>query len=182
VKKNRDEAAVAAALAARNLRGRRPRNLLEAAIVAARARATLGEISSAMENAFGRYVATTKSISGVYAANMSKNEDFEKAQQLANEFAEQEGRRPRIMVAKLGQDGHDRGAKIIATAFADLGFDVDIGRCSKRPQKPPDRPPKTTCTSSASPRWPPATKPWCRKPLPNWKNWAAGIFSWWWAG
>ncbi len=108
-------------------------NLLELAIAAARARATLGEISSAMEKTFGRYAATTKSISGVYAANMKQNEDFEKARQMADAFAEQEGRRPRIMVAKLGQDGHDRGAKIIATAFADLGFDVDIGPLFQTP-------------------------------------------------
>ena len=107
--------------------------LLHLAITAARARATLGEISSAMEAAFGRYAATTKSITGVYAASMSKNEDFEKARRMANEFAELEGRRPRIMVAKLGQDGHDRGAKIIATAFADLGFDVDIGPLFQTP-------------------------------------------------
>jgi len=153
LKKNRDEVAVAAALAAvaqaaeghtsapahqgsadgKATAGKQSANLLETAIAAARTRATLGEISSAMEKTFGRYVATTKSISGVYAANMSKNEDFEKAQQLANEFAELEGRHPHIMVAKLGQNDHDRGAKIIATAFADLGFDVDIGPLFQTP-------------------------------------------------
>ncbi len=140
LKNSRDKVAVAAALAAvaqaaasTSPSNKGDQNLLEAAIAAARARATLGEISSAMEKTFGRYVATTKSISGVYAANMSNNEDFLKAQQLADAFAEQEGRRPRIMVAKLGQDGHDRGAKIIATAFADLGFDVDIGPLFQTP-------------------------------------------------
>ena len=133
LKKNRDEVAVAAALAAVEQATKDGANLLEVSIAAARARATLGEISSAMEKTFGRYVATSKSISGVYAANMSNNEDFEKAQRLADAFAEQEGRRPRIMVAKLGQDGHDRGAKIIATAFADLGFDVDIGPLFQTP-------------------------------------------------
>jgi methylmalonyl-CoA mutase len=140
LKYNRDEVAVAAALAAvtqaaasTSPSNKGEQNLLESAISAARARATLGEISSAMEKTFGRYVATTKSISGVYAANMRNNEDFVKAQQLADAFAEQEGRRPRIMVAKLGQDGHDRGAKIIATAFADLGFDVDIGPLFQTP-------------------------------------------------
>jgi methylmalonyl-CoA mutase len=134
VKKGRDIKAVEAALAAlATVAATGEGNLLEAAVVAARARATLGEISLAMEKTFGRYVATTKSVSGVYAANMSQNEDFDKARQLANEFAEQEGRRPRIMVAKLGQDGHDRGAKIIATAFADLGFDVDIGPLFQTP-------------------------------------------------
>ncbi len=141
VKSSRDAAAVATALATLKAAAENPTtnnqqpttNLLEAAITAARARATLGEISSAMEAAFGRYAATTKSITGVYAASMSKNEDFEKARRMADEFAELEGRRPRIMVAKLGQDGHDRGAKIIATAFADLGFDVDIGPLFQTP-------------------------------------------------
>jgi len=108
-------------------------NLLALAIEAARARATLGEISQAMENAFGRYSATTRTVAGVYAASMEKNDDFEKARAMADAFAEQEGRRPRILVAKLGQDGHDRGAKVIATAFADLGFDVDIGPLFQTP-------------------------------------------------
>jgi len=108
-------------------------NLLALAIEAARARATLGEISQAMENVFGRYSATTRTVAGVYAASMKKNEDFEKARAMTDAFAEQEGRRPRILVAKLGQDGHDRGAKVIATAFADLGFDVDIGPLFQTP-------------------------------------------------
>lgn len=134
VKASRNEAKVQAALSTiEQAAGTGTENLLACAIDAARARATLGEISTAMENVFGRYTATTKTISGVYAANMSKNEDFENARRLANDFAEQEGRRPRIMIAKLGQDGHDRGAKIIATAFADLGFDVDIGPLFQTP-------------------------------------------------
>ncbi len=108
-------------------------NLLELAIQAARARATLGEISLAMEKAFGRYTATTRTVAGVYAGAMEKNDDFEKARAMSDAFAEQEGRRPRILVAKLGQDGHDRGAKVIATAFADLGFDVDIGPLFQTP-------------------------------------------------
>ena len=108
-------------------------NLLALAITAARARATLGEISQALENAFGRYTATTRTITGVYAATMTNNTDFKMARQQADEFAELEGRRPRILVAKLGQDGHDRGARIIATAFADLGFDVDIGPLFQTP-------------------------------------------------
>ncbi|MBK8968061.1 MAG: methylmalonyl-CoA mutase [Saprospiraceae bacterium] len=108
-------------------------NLLELAIQAARARATLGEISLAMEKAFGRYTATTRTVAGVYAGAMEKNDDFEKARAMSDTFAEQEGRRPRILVAKLGQDGHDRGAKVIATAFADLGFDVDIGPLFQTP-------------------------------------------------
>jgi methylmalonyl-CoA mutase len=134
VKNSRDKQAVEAALATlASVAATGEGNLLEAAVAAARARATLGEISLAMEKTFGRYVATTKSVSGVYAANMSQNEEFDNARQLADEFAGQEGRRPRIMVAKLGQDGHDRGAKIIATAFADLGFDVDIGPLFQTP-------------------------------------------------
>ena len=108
-------------------------NLLEKAVQAARLRATLGEISYAMERHFGRYVAQTKSVSGVYSSEISSDDDFRKARQLSDQFAELEGRRPRIMVAKLGQDGHDRGAKVIATSFADLGFDVDIGPLFQTP-------------------------------------------------
>ncbi len=108
-------------------------NLLELAIEAARERATLGEISAAMEQEFGRYSATTRTISGVFAKEMHNNKDFDHVKQLADQFASEEGRRPRIMVAKLGQDGHDRGAKIIATAFADLGFDVDMGPLFQTP-------------------------------------------------
>ncbi|MBC8172965.1 MAG: methylmalonyl-CoA mutase [Chitinophagales bacterium] len=101
-------------------------NLLSLAIEAARTRATLGEISDAMEAVFGRFKATTQSVTGVYQNEVMQNESFIKAKELSDAFAEKEGRRPRIMVTKLGQDGHDRGAKIIATAFADIGFDVDI--------------------------------------------------------
>ena len=108
-------------------------NLLEAAIECARKRATLGEISDAMEKSFGRFTAVTRSISGVYSNEIKMNDDFKKAQLLADEFATLEGRRPRIMIAKLGQDGHDRGAKVIATSFADLGFDVDIGPLFQTP-------------------------------------------------
>lgn len=108
-------------------------NLLELAVDAARKRATLGEISSAMEKVFGRYQATIKSISGVYSSEISMNEDFVKARQMADDFAAKEGRRPRIMIAKIGQDGHDRGAKVIATSFADIGFDVDIGPLFQTP-------------------------------------------------
>ena len=102
-------------------------NLLALSIEAALARATLGEISSALENAYGRYNASIKSITGVYKKELDMDPDFEKAKKMANEFAEKEGRRPRIMIAKIGQDGHDRGAKIVATGYADIGFDVDIG-------------------------------------------------------
>lgn len=102
-------------------------NLLELAIVAARHRATLGEISDAMEKVFGRFKADHKTISGVYIHTMKKDKDFENALALSDQFAKKFGRRPRILVAKMGQDGHDRGAKVIATSFADIGFDVDMG-------------------------------------------------------
>lgn len=108
-------------------------NLLEAAVTAARERATLGEISDAMEKVFGRYQAQIRSVSGIYSSEAMEDKDFIKAKALADKFAELEGRRPRIMVAKMGQDGHDRGAKIIATSFADVGFDVDIGPLFQTP-------------------------------------------------
>lgn len=108
-------------------------NLLEIAIEAARNRATLGEISDALESVFGRFKAQIKSFSGVYSAAIKNDESFEKAKQLADKFAKQEGRRPRIMIAKMGQDGHDRGAKVVATGYADVGFDVDIGPLFQTP-------------------------------------------------
>lgn len=108
-------------------------NLLALAVDAARERATLGEISDALEKVFGRHQAIIRSISGVYKAEVSDNEQFQKAKQMADDFATLEGRRPRILIAKMGQDGHDRGAKIIATSFADLGFDVDMGPLFQTP-------------------------------------------------
>lgn len=108
-------------------------NLLELAVIAARERATLGEISLAMEKVFGRFTANNKTITGVYAKEISMDTKFKEARALSDEFAEKDGRRPRIMIAKLGQDGHDRGAKIIATSFADLGFDVDMGPLFQTP-------------------------------------------------
>jgi len=108
-------------------------NLLEIAVEAARNRATLGEISFALESIFGRFKAQIKSFSGVYSAAIKNDENFEKAKQLADAFAKQEGRRPRIMIAKMGQDGHDRGAKVVATGYADVGFDVDIGPLFQTP-------------------------------------------------
>ena len=110
-------------------------NLLELAIEAARKSATLGEISYACESVFGRYQAQSSSISGVYKMEIDNNPHFKKAQELTNAFAQQKGRRPRIMVAKMGQDGHDRGAKVVATSFADLGFDVDMGPLFQTPQE-----------------------------------------------
>ncbi len=108
-------------------------NLLELAVNAARLRATLGEISSALEKVFSRYQAVSRTISGVYSSESHGDPEFKKALAMAQEFAEMEGRRPRILVAKMGQDGHDRGAKVIATAFADLGFDVDVGPLFQTP-------------------------------------------------
>ena len=111
------------------------KNLLELAIYAAEQRATLGEISTALEKSFGRYVAKNKIISGVYKMEIQKNKIFKKALDISDKFANEKGRRPRIMIAKMGQDGHDRGAKIIATSFADLGFDVDIGPLFQTPKE-----------------------------------------------
>ncbi|MGA3105609.1 MAG: methylmalonyl-CoA mutase [Terriglobales bacterium] len=108
-------------------------NLLEFAVEAARERATLGEISAALENVWGRYEATTRSIAGVYSSESGNAEEFKKAQQMVADFEKAEGRRPRILVAKMGQDGHDRGSKVISTAFADVGFDVDIGPLFQTP-------------------------------------------------
>jgi methylmalonyl-CoA mutase len=110
-------------------------NLLALAVEAARERATLGEISDALEKEFGRYKAQIKSFSGVYSKEIKKDPSFEKAREMANEFAELEGRRPRIMIAKMGQDGHDRGAKVVATGYADVGFDVDIGPLFQTPKE-----------------------------------------------
>ena len=130
----RDEAAVKAALAkiteyARNGEG----NLLEAAVEAAHLRATLGEISDACEDVAGRYKAVIRTISGVYSAESKDDESFREACRLTDEFAKKEGRRPRVMVAKMGQDGHDRGAKVVATGYADCGFDVDMGMLFQTP-------------------------------------------------
>ena len=149
LKKNRNQDAVAAALGrlretARIKMERSPEpgsgekngdgeNLLALAIEAARVRATLGEISAALEDAFGRHNAASKSFSGVYSKEIKNDKTFIEARALANRFAEQEGRRPRILIAKMGQDGHDRGARVVATGYADLGFDVDIGPLFQTP-------------------------------------------------
>ena len=135
LKAERDEQAVAKALAAIEAATESDDNLLALAVEAAKVRATLGEISLALENKWGRYKATTKTISGVYSKEMVQNEDFEKAREASDAFAKKEGRRPRIMVAKMGQDGHDRGAKVVATSFADLGFDVDMGPLFQTPKE-----------------------------------------------
>lgn len=120
--------------AARDFMEERPhKNLLECSVEAARNRATLGEISEAMENAFGRYRAEIQTFTGVYAQAIEEDSSFARARELSDRFANEEGRRPRILVAKMGQDGHDRGAKVVATAYADLGFDVDIGALFQTP-------------------------------------------------
>jgi methylmalonyl-CoA mutase len=108
-------------------------NLLEFCVIAAKKRATLGEISDAIEKISGRYKAVTKMISGVYSSESRNDKDFQKAKELCEKFAKLEGRQPRIMIAKLGQDGHDRGAKVVATGYADLGFDVDVGPLFQTP-------------------------------------------------
>jgi len=131
----RDEAACQAALDALTRRAAEGGNLLEAAVVAARARASVGEISMAMEKQFGRHRAEVKTLAGVYGAAYEGDEGFAAIQRSVEQFAEDEGRRPRMLVVKMGQDGHDRGAKVIATAFADIGFDVDVGPLFQTPEE-----------------------------------------------
>ena len=136
IKKNRDTKLALQALdalteAAKTGQG----NLLELAIVAAKQRCTVEEITEAMAKVFGRYTAKIRSINGIYAKEMKNNTKYEKAKELTHKFEKLYGRRPRILVAKIGQDGHDRGAKIIATSFADLGFDVDIGPLFQTPKE-----------------------------------------------
>ena len=135
IKAARDAAAVEKALGAITSAAESDGNLLEACIPAVRARATIGEISDAMEKVFGRFVATTQCISGVYAAEFGDSEIFASVRKRTDSFLEKEGRRPRILVTKMGQDGHDRGIKVIATAFADLGFDVDISPMFQTPEE-----------------------------------------------
>jgi len=131
----RDEAVCQAALDEITRRAKEGGNLLEAAVDAARARASVGEISMAMEKEFGRHRAEVKTLSGVYGAAYDGDEGFAQIQKDVEAFAEQEGRRPRMLVVKMGQDGHDRGAKVIATAFADIGFDVDVGPLFQTPDE-----------------------------------------------
>ena len=109
------------------------KNLLDLSVKAAKERATIGEISLALEKAYGRYKSEIKSFTGVYKEKMKDNKSYKKAVKHSDEFAEMDGRRPRILIAKVGQDGHDRGAKVIATSFADIGFDVDIGPLFQTP-------------------------------------------------
>ncbi|MGY2131620.1 methylmalonyl-CoA mutase [Hymenobacter sp. HD11105] len=134
IKAERDTTAVAKSLDALTEAARSGQdNLLELAVQAARVRATLGEISDALEKVYGRHQATIRAISGVYSAELDYDAEFQRTREMADEYAKLEGRRPRILVAKMGQDGHDRGSKIIATSFADVGFDVDIGPLFQTP-------------------------------------------------
>ncbi|MEJ4088720.1 methylmalonyl-CoA mutase [Galbibacter orientalis] len=136
IKATRNEAAVTASLLKLSQSAKSgENNLLALAIEAAKNRATLGEISSALEEVFGRYKAKIQSFSGVYSKEVKQDKSFEKAKSMTDKFAEQEGRRPRILIAKMGQDGHDRGAKVVATGYADIGFDVDIGPLFQTPQE-----------------------------------------------
>ena len=135
MRSTRDEAACQAALDEITRRTKEGGNLLEAAVEAARARASVGEISMAMEKEFGRHRAEVKTLAGVYGAAYEGDEGFAQIQRDVEKFAEEEGRRPRMLVVKMGQDGHDRGAKVIATAFADIGFDVDVGPLFQTPEE-----------------------------------------------
>ena len=136
IRENRNTEAAKAALAKLTQAAKTGKeNLLALAVDAARERATLGEISDALEAEFGRYKAQIKSFSGVYSKEIKDDSSFKKARELADQFAEQDGRRPRIMIAKMGQDGHDRGAKVVATGYADVGFDVDIGPLFQTPEE-----------------------------------------------
>jgi len=135
IRHHRDSGACEAALFEVERRAREGGNLLGAAVEAARARASVGEISTAMENVFGRHRAEVKTLAGVYGAAYEGDEGFAMIQKSVEAFAEEEGRRPRMLVVKMGQDGHDRGAKVIATAFADIGFDVDVGPLFQTPEE-----------------------------------------------
>ena len=135
IRHHRDQGACAAALAELEKCAREGGNLLRAAVEAARARASVGEISTAMENVFGRHRAEVKTLAGVYGAAYEGDEGFAMIQKSVEAFVEEEGRRPRMLVVKMGQDGHDRGAKVIATAFADIGFDVDVGPLFQTPEE-----------------------------------------------
>lgn len=134
-REHRDQAACEAALFEVTRRARDSGNLLEAAVEAARQRATVGEISTAMEEVFGRHRAEVKTLAGVYGAAYEGDAGFATIQKAVEDFAAEEGRRPRMLVVKMGQDGHDRGAKVIATAFADIGFDVDVGPLFQTPEE-----------------------------------------------
>jgi methylmalonyl-CoA mutase len=142
-------------------------NLLALSIDAMRLRATVGEVSDALEKVWGRHRADIAEGDRGVRSRLRQRRGLGQAQGRDRRLRRREqGRRPRVMIAKLGQDGHDRGAKVVATAFADLGFDVDIGPLFQTPRNARARRSRTTCTRSASARWPPATRPWCRRDHP----------------
>ena len=154
----RDEAKVQQALTSiTDIAGGAEGNLLAAAIDAIRARATVGEVSDAMEVHFDRYKAEHRSVSGVYGSHYEKDETWMSIGDKIQAFSEKDGRRPRVLVAKMGQDGHDRGAKVVATAFADVGFDVDLSPMFSTPKKWPVKRSRMTCMRLASARWLPVT-------------------------
>jgi len=133
LKAERDNASVQHALDALTQAAAGSGNLLALAVDAARVRATLGEISAALEKVWGRHKAQTRSITGIYGAEFGEGDSMKRVRRMTDDFAEREGRRPRILIAKMGQDGHDRGARVVASAYADLGFDVDIGPLFQTP-------------------------------------------------
>jgi methylmalonyl-CoA mutase len=158
IRATRDEPACTAALDELTRRAKEGGNLLDAAVEAARARATVGEISMAMEKEFGRHRAEVKTLAGVYGAAYEGDEGFAAIQKSVEQFAEDEGRRPRMLVVKMGQDGHDRGAKVIATAFADIGFDVDVGPLFQTPEEAAQDAIDNDVHVWASPARPPVTR------------------------
>jgi methylmalonyl-CoA mutase len=131
-------------------------------VKATRVRATVGEISDALEKVYTRHRAVIRSVTGIYGSAYEGDEGFRRIQAEVEAFAAEEGRRPRMLVVKLGQDGHDRGAKVIATAFADIGFDVDVGPLFQTPEEAARQASRMTSTSSACPARRPATRPWSR--------------------
>ena len=145
--------------AARNGRG----NLLALAIEAMRARATVGEISDALEQVFTRHRAQIRAVAGIYGGRYDGDEGFQRIQREIEGFARDEGRRPRMLVVKLGQDGHDRGAKVIATAFADIGFDVDIGPLFQTPEEAARQAVENDVHVVGVSSQAAATRPWCRR-------------------
>ena len=158
----RDAAAVEAALAAlTHCAESGEGNLLDLAVKASRVRATVGEISDALKGV-GRYRANPQSVSGVYGAVVEEMDDWKALKADIEAFVAEEGRRPRIMIAKLGQDGHDRGAKVVASAFADLGFDIDVGPLFQTPEEAAATRSRTMSTRSAVRAWRRVTRPWCR--------------------
>jgi methylmalonyl-CoA mutase len=176
LKADRDDAAARSALNGVTQAAEKGGNLLAASIDAVRARATVGEVSDAMEKVFGRFVATTQCISGVYAAEYSDNSRHRCPAQAHHDFMEKEGRRPRILLTKMGQDGHDRGIKVVATAFADLGFDVDISPMFQTPEEAAKMAVENDVHLVGASSLAAGHKPWCPSSSRRSKPLAATIF------